>query len=103
MKAVDGLEDIGTSTGLNRQVQWMKTPGLYSSTLTCLDCSTDSKSGNSANAMEAALKSTKAVCFHPVGHRHGLIIENLNTITDCKKAMHCVCQLSTTGGRSCNS
>lgn len=73
VKEVDGSEDISTSTGLNRQVRWTKTPGLYSPSLSRLDSSTDRKSGNSANAMEAALKAAKAVCFHSVSHRLGLI------------------------------
>jgi hypothetical protein len=63
VKAVDGSEDVGTSTGLNRQVRWTKTPGLYSPSLTRLDSLTDGKSGNSANAMEVARKAAIAVRF----------------------------------------
>jgi hypothetical protein len=63
VKAVDGSEDVGTSTGLNRQVRWTKTPGLYSPSLTRLDSLMDGKSGNSANAMEVARKAAIAVRF----------------------------------------
>jgi hypothetical protein len=65
VKAVDGAEEVGTSTGLNRQVRWTKTvtPGLYSPSFNRLDEPKDGKSGNSANAMEAAKKAVNLVCF----------------------------------------
>jgi len=56
------LEDVGTtSTGLNRQVRWTKTPGLYSPSFTHLASLTNPKSGNSANAKEVAQKAANAV------------------------------------------
>jgi hypothetical protein len=65
VKAVDGSEDVGTSTGLNRQVRWTKTPGLYSPAPSHLGSLTGGtgKSGNSANAMEAAQKAANMVHF----------------------------------------
>lgn len=71
------LEDIGTSTGLNRQVRWTKTPGLYSPSFTHLASPTNPKSGNSANAKEVAQKAANAVRFSLTA-THGLgLIEQL--------------------------
>jgi hypothetical protein len=63
VKEVDGTEDIGTSAGLNRQIRWTKTPGLYSPSLTQSNSLTDGKRGNSANALEVAQKAANTVRF----------------------------------------
>jgi hypothetical protein len=63
VKAVDGDEkNAGSSTGLNRRIRWTKTPGLYSSsTLSLASTQNESKSGNSANALEVAQKAANLV------------------------------------------
>ncbi|KAF8262892.1 hypothetical protein EI94DRAFT_1742259 [Lactarius quietus] len=78
VKAVDGADKVGTSSGLNRQVRWTKTvtPGLYSPSFTHLDSLTDGKSRNSANAMEAAKKAANLVCLSPTISRGLITIEN---------------------------
>ena len=52
IKAVDNdKEKVGSSTGLNRQVQWTKPPGLYSSSPALSNIKDKPKRGNSANAL----------------------------------------------------
>ena len=72
VKAVDGEEkNAGPSTGLNRQIRWTKTPGLYSPspTLSLTSTQTEFKSGNSANASEVAQKAANLVSL-PCSRSH---------------------------------
>lgn len=64
VKDVNGdNENMGSSTGLNRRVRWTKTPGLYSSSLATSTTQNERKSGNSANALDAAVKAANLVRF----------------------------------------
>ena len=64
VKDVDGdKENMGSSTGLNRRVRWTKTPGLYSPSLALSSTQNERKSGNSANALDAAVKAANLVRF----------------------------------------
>ena len=64
VKAVDDdKENIGSSTGLNRRIRWTKTPGLYSPSPALSNVKNEQKSGNSANALEAAQKAANSVRF----------------------------------------
>jgi hypothetical protein len=90
MKAVDGSEDVGTSTGLNRQVRWTKTPGLYSPAPSHLGSLTGGtgKSGNSTNAMEAAQKAANMVCFQvcPLSVMDSSSRTSLQVVKKCRGA-----------------
>ena len=64
VKDVDGdKENVSSSTGLNRCVRWMKTPGLYSPSQALSSTQNEHKSGNSAKALDAAVKAANLVCF----------------------------------------
>lgn len=64
----DNKEHIGLSTGLNRQMRWTKTPGLYSPSL-ALSKNPKQKSGNSANASEVAQTAGNLVSFSTCSRR----------------------------------
>ncbi|KAH9032049.1 hypothetical protein EDB85DRAFT_1890890 [Lactarius pseudohatsudake] len=81
VNAVDGEEkNTGSSTGLNRQIRWTKTPGLYSPSLALSSTKNEQKSGNSANALEVAQKAANLVVKKRRTAFNGLVLsEDLST------------------------
>jgi hypothetical protein len=65
VKSVNGEKDASSSTGLNRQFRWTKTPGIYSPSLIS-STQNERKTGNSANAFEAAQKAANLVSLPQV-------------------------------------
>ncbi|KAH8987036.1 hypothetical protein EDB92DRAFT_2069588 [Lactarius akahatsu] len=101
VKAVDGTEDVGTSAGLNRQVRWTKTPGLYSATSTSSGAhwgldppANGKKTGNSANALDAALKAANAVikkrraAFTGLPHAEDISTAKVNGLSTLKRGSY---------------
>ncbi|KAI9438716.1 hypothetical protein H4582DRAFT_2146243 [Lactarius indigo] len=81
VNTVDGEEkNTGSSTGLNRQIRWTKTPGLYSPSLSLSSTQNKHKSGNSANALEVAQKAANLVVKKRRTAFAGLVLsEDLST------------------------